>query len=302
MKELISITDYSNFINEVLDKSIIKYRIKKAVEENIIIEDDESPVEEEKCGNPKYISELPGDLRSNDESLLIDRFDACTTKMAEVKLEINSLKSDLEDVVKKAVVNREELKEGLDELGSMALDNQKFYDADDKVRDEKNNLLDDIIERAGENNIVEYDDSGTIDNDILKIKDLLKDSSWIDNDDQDFINNVSDRLHKLGDDLAEDNDGDISFKPIHDIADDLKLIASNDSFDKNLPDLHKNLHVIDLFEQLDKVDKLQKEVNKNIDTVEDLGVKVENLNNEYMDYFNESINTAQRMRDIGGLN
>ena len=222
--------------------------------------------------------------------------------MAELKLEINSLKDDLESAVKKSAVNRQELQEGIDELSQMALDNQKFYDADDKVKDEKNKLLDDIIDRVRENNIGEYDDSDAIENNILKVKDFLKESSWIEDDDKEFINNVSTRLHDLADELADYDDGDISFKPIHDIANDLELIGSNSHFDENLPDLHKNLHVVDLLKQLDYVDKLQVEVNKNIDSVEEIGVNIEELNTQYMNYFNESISTAKRAGKLGILN
>lgn len=91
-----------DYIINVVNRNT-EYYLKKKTEEDIILEEDlevnniEKIEEEkvEKCGKPKYISELPGDLRTNDVDTLERRVSAIDDEIANVHEEIKKQKKDL---------------------------------------------------------------------------------------------------------------------------------------------------------------------------------------------------------------
>ena len=270
-----------------------KTEILKALHDNGVIDDELY----EKCSKPDYIQALPYDLRSTNLDELIDRFDACTTKMSELKSTLDTLEKDLTNELDDLVKNKRALQEGIDELGQMAIDNTKFYEADDKVLAEKRQWVNSVQERAN----IDYSLPNDITDEILRLHDYFEDTSWVSEADANALNDLAGRIVDFaydqtgGDDTAWSN-GVIG------IADDIRVIASNDYFNSDLPSLHSNSHdIVELATALDNVDTLQRNVNTGITNVENIGVEIEKNRKMYANYYNESLNTVRKAGELGLL-
>ena len=244
-----------------------------------------------------HLQTLPHDRRSTDVDELIDRFDACTSKMSELKTKLDGLESKLSTEMNSLVKNKADLKSSLDELGQMALDNQAFYDADDKVLEKKKEWVNSIQERAN----IDYSLPNNITDEVLGLHDYFNGTSWVEDADAKKLNNLADRIVDFANEQSGGDDARWS-KGVMGIADDIRAIASNDYFNKDLPKLHDSSHdLIELTSALENVDNLQKNVDTGVDNVESLGVDMEDLQGEYTDFYTESLNTVRRAGELGLL-
>lgn len=278
--------------------------VKTEDTDDSVDENEDSVIDEEKTyGHKPHLASLPHDRRTSDISELCERFDVCTQKMLEHQKNIANLTEEIYNDMKTAEANKLALKDSLDKMGQMALDNQAFYDVDDKVIQEKSDWLDRAIREVNTESEFKdlpkdiMDDLG----DLRKIYFKKDTTSWVTEEDANDFYDVANRIVDYAYSVTGGDDTEWSNR-VTGLADDIRVLASNDFFNKDLPSLHEKSHgLIELTTALDVTNQLQNTVNAQYDALEKKGKDLDNEKRLYEDYHQESLNTAQRTRDLGFL-
>ena len=249
-------------------------------------------------GKP-HLEALPYDRRSTKWSELRERYDACQKEMDKLKKEMNSLRdisrNDLSDFKK----NWRELDEAKAKLEQWEKDNQAFFDADDKVLEEKKEWMSSIMDRA---NL-----------DVSLSDDLYKElyglsqyyftdkypTSFLTKEEQNEFNELAGKIVDFAYEQTGGDDTAWSNKVIG-IADDLRVLARNDYFDKDLPQLEENAHSVGEVNGLqDHINILQKEHDTRKEALSQNHKQLKKDEKIFHDYFNEQINIANRCDKLG---
>ena len=160
-KGLYNTSDIINkeYIEDVVYKKSDEYLTKRKDDE---LEDFDS----EKCGKPKYIQSLPGDLRSTNPSVLKERLDAIDDRLKEISdLTKDNLKQQktYEEYFKELEKDNKTLQKNIDEYEELS---DKVYDEEVKLQgkalDEASELKDSYFDFT-KNNPEEYNVSDLVD-------------------------------------------------------------------------------------------------------------------------------------------
>ena len=103
----------------------------------------------EKC-QPKYISSLPGDLRSTDVDELQSRLDAIDEGIADQDMLIDSLKDSQDELDKYIKEQEENIRYNNKQLDDLKAKEDKFFDLDKKAQEDAFDLISDIQDRFRE--------------------------------------------------------------------------------------------------------------------------------------------------------
>ena len=84
-----------------------------------------------------HLAGLPYDRRSTNFDELLERYEACISEQDKRKEQMNNLRDLLRDDLLDFKKSQKDLNDSLDKLEQWNEDNQKFFDADDKLKNEK---------------------------------------------------------------------------------------------------------------------------------------------------------------------
>lgn len=282
-----------DLITENIEKSIMKNKIISIIEDNLVLKSeeeiivDESPVEEEKCGKPKYINDLPGDLRSNDAEVLFKRNDAIKKNMTRT----------MEELLQRDNVFFDDERYNITVKGLADIDKQHF-DEYKGLMEEVSGYLDyfDSLElsedakyqsRIGGNPFEGH-------NEILSIRQHLFTSNKRFKEDLSKLTekNLTDRLQLVegrGSFLSQQFDR--HHENMDSLINDLPKLYEGEEFNKNY-DAFKNV--------VNKLKTMDKTIDDEVDAVlNKFDKRQDELRKMNKDYLEESFRISNKLRELG---
>ncbi len=222
----------------MLDKDTVKDLVKTIfITKGYITEDSKS------YSHKPHLASLPYDRRSTNFDELSERYTACMEKYYEHQKEVKRLTEVLNTEIDDFEKSKKDLDESLDKLNQWNEDNQKFFEADEPVLKEKRQWMNSIIERMN------FDVSlpEKIQEELMGLDNYYFNDnypiSYLNEAEQNEFNDLAGRIVDFAYEQTGGDDTEWSNRVIG-IADDLRVLARNDYFDKNLPSLHYNAHNI----------------------------------------------------------
>ena len=260
-----------------MSKIVTKEEIKNIVNETV------ENITSKSYSHKPHLASLPYDRKGRTSDELFERYSACLDGMKKTR-------EKLDDLRKQSFSNTDKwhdlrhTKEGLvEEYNNMRDDNQRFFDAEAKVLDERKRVLNSIRDTMNLDVVIPEKLRS-------KIEGLEKyfNTGWISNEEifTDLANEVIDWRYSIErDDTQWGN-------TVDGIADDIRVLGSNDFFDKDLPKLYKNTHDESEFGKLiDNIDKTSKEMNETLNEGKEIDKELHKQERIFTDYHVESEKT-----------
>ena len=278
----------------MLDKDYIETLVKKI---------GDSIVDRKSYSHKPHLAGLPYDRRSTSWDELSERYGACISEQDKRKEEMNKLREVLRQDLSDFKESRKDLNDSLDKLEQWNKDNQEFFEADDKLQNEK-------IEKAKE---LEKQFENVFDN----MEDVLEGLSKRESDVYQELDRISglflvngssilpkgdvDTVLKLADDYVDILDNSmISFdKEQYDLADSLRDLTKNSD---SIIQLQNNAHTIGEMSGLqDHINIMQHETSVRNDSIKSTKKELDKLYNEWQDFADERGRIAIRCDELGLL-
>lgn len=243
-----------------------------------------------------HLASLPYDRsKGRTSSELFERYNACLDGMAKTRDTLNDLRKQSKEALDDYRKNQHEKEDLVEQYKSMREDNQRFFDAESKVLEERKRVLDNIRDTMNLDVSIKeelYD----------RINGLEKyfNSGWINQGNQsvfqELANDIIDWRYSI------EKDDNQWGKTVDGIADDIRVLGDNEFFDKDLPKLYENTHDEGVFADLiDKIDNCQKGMDDAHERGDATDKELKKQENIFSDYFIESEKTKLSYVQTGVL-
>ena len=256
-------------------------------------------LDEKSYSHKPHLGGLPYDRRSTSWNELSERYDACISEQDKRKEQMNNLREILRQDLVDFKKSQKELDESVEKLKEWTEDNQKFFEADEPVLKEKRQWMDSIIDRMN------FDVSlpEKIQEELMGLNNYYFNDnypiSYLNEAEQNEFNDLAGRIVDFAYEQTGGDDTEWSNRVIG-IADDLRVLARNDYFDKNLPSLHDNAHNIGEMSGLqDHINIMQRETSARKEGIKSVKKELNKLYNEWQDFADERSRVAERCSDLG---
>ena len=274
----------------MLNKEYIEDLVKKIGED---ISDEKS------YSHKPHLAGLPYDRRSTSWDELRERYNACISEQDKRKEQMDNLREVLRQDLVDFKKSQKDLDESVEKLKEWSEDNQKFFDADKPVLEEKREWMNNVMDT------VNFDI--VLPDNLRKELDGLNDYYFNDNYPTSFLNEAEqnefiDLAGRIVDFAYEQTGGDDTAwsNQVIGVADDLRILARNDYFSENLESLHDNAHNIGEMSGLqDHINIMQKETDVRRNGIKTTKKELDKLFNEWQDFADERGRVADRCVALG---
>ena len=183
-----------------------------------------------------HIQSLPYDRRNGRTSdELFERYQSCLEGMRKTRDKLDDLRKQSSEALDEYRKFQHEKEDLVEQYKSMRADNQEFFDAESKVLDDRNRVLDNIKDTINMDVVIP-------ENLRERIEGLGKyfNSGWINQGNKTIFDDLAGDIIDWR--YSREQDDTPWAKTVDGIADDIRILGDNSFFDSNLPKLYENTH------------------------------------------------------------
>ena len=226
-------------LKEIIDDSFeelpLRLKKKQKIEEGDFDDinelTDEEITEYEKC-LPPYIQDLPGSLRSTDPKELQTRIDAIDKRLGEIDDEIeeeDNIQQEAQQTIDDLTEENESLQQNIDEYNELG---DRFAEYDEKAQgeaiDECSRIRDDwdSLEK-------DFDMPESLGMLVRTLDGSFEHKGFLDGAEVQGFHDIADMLDDYAYDMVEGDDGDITYRPVHEMASRIRDFADEHDINKH---------------------------------------------------------------------